>query len=476
MLATAIPRAPATAANGASNGAGSHYPQNVGILAMEIYFPRRCIDQQDLEKHDGVSAGKYTIGLGQTQMAFVDDREDINSISLTVVRNLMDKYNISYTDIGRLEVGTETIIDKSKSVKTHLMDLFAAHGNTSIEGIATTNACYGGTSALFNAVQWMESSYWDGRYAIVVAGDIAIYASGSARPTSGVGTTAMLIGPNAPLVMERGLRGTHMENVYDFYKPNLSSEFPEVDGPQSVVCYMRAVDKCYEYYQGKLAQHNANHVHQPLMDVADFAVFHSPYAKIVQKAAGRLFLNDYLRFPDSPRFANVPEQLKSTKLEDSYFDKDVEKAFVAVSKQFFAERTEPSLLTCKMIGNMYCGSLYGSLLSLLSVTPEQDLLGKRILMFSYGSGLASSMFSLRVAAPVGHIVKTTDVVNRLKARTVLSPKVFEEVMELREREHNAKEYVPTGDLVNGLFDGTYYLTGIDAKFRRTYARKEPASA
>jgi hydroxymethylglutaryl-CoA synthase len=29
----------------------------------------------DLEKFDGVSQGKYTIGLGQTKMSFCDDRE-----------------------------------------------------------------------------------------------------------------------------------------------------------------------------------------------------------------------------------------------------------------------------------------------------------------------------------------------------------------------------------------------------------------
>ena len=43
-----------------------------------------------------------------------------------------------------------------------------------------------------------------GRYALVVAGDIAIYATGSARPTGGAGAVAMLVGPNAPLVFERG--------------------------------------------------------------------------------------------------------------------------------------------------------------------------------------------------------------------------------------------------------------------------------
>lgn len=43
-----------------------------------------------------------------------------------------------------------------------------------------------------------------GRYALVVAGDIAVYAAGNARPTGGAGAVAMLIGPNAPLIFERG--------------------------------------------------------------------------------------------------------------------------------------------------------------------------------------------------------------------------------------------------------------------------------
>lgn len=150
-----------------------------------------------------MSKGKYTIGFGQQYMAFTDDREDIQSFALTAVSNLLEKYNIDPKNIGRLDVGTETIIDKSKAVKTVLMDLFASHGNTDIEGIDSKNACYGGTAALFNAVNWIESSSWDGREAIVFAGDIAIYAEGSARPVGGAGAVAMLIGPNAPLVMER---------------------------------------------------------------------------------------------------------------------------------------------------------------------------------------------------------------------------------------------------------------------------------
>lgn len=57
-------------------------------------------------------------------------------------------------------------MDKSKSVKTVLMQLFEKAGNTDIEGVDTTNACYGGTAALFNSLSWIESSAWDGQLRI----------------------------------------------------------------------------------------------------------------------------------------------------------------------------------------------------------------------------------------------------------------------------------------------------------------------
>ena len=139
------------------------WPKDVGILAMEVYFPSTCVNQTELESFDGVGQGKYTIGLGQSNMGFCGDLEDINSLCLTVIEGLVEKNGVEYADIGRLEIGTETILDKSKSVKTVLMQLFAESGNSNVEGIDTTNACYGGTQALFNAVSWVESSAWDGK-------------------------------------------------------------------------------------------------------------------------------------------------------------------------------------------------------------------------------------------------------------------------------------------------------------------------
>merc|ERR1712212_502994 len=270
---------------------GGGWPDNVGILAMDIYFPAQYVDQSELETYDGVSAGKYTVGLGQTRMGFCTDREDINSLCLTVVNRLLEKSETDPSQIGRIEVGTETIIDKSKSVKSVLMQLFADSGNTDVEGVDSTNACYGGTAALFNAINWVESSAWDGRLALAVCADIAVYAAGNARPSGGAGAIAMLIGPHAPLGLDRGVRSTHMQHVYDFYKPDMSSEYPVVDGKLSVQCYLSALDTCYGLYKKKAAAKGV-----PDINLANFdaVLFHSPYCKLVQKSLARLALNDFL--------------------------------------------------------------------------------------------------------------------------------------------------------------------------------------
>ena len=138
------------------------WPDDVGILGLEIYVPKLSVCQEALEKHDEVDKGKYTIGLGQTHMGFCNDLEDINSLSLTVVQNLMEHFKVSPVEIGWLEVGTETIVD-SLSLRISVHDLlFAEAGNTNIEGLDTTNACFGSLHRLFNALSLDRDSAWDG--------------------------------------------------------------------------------------------------------------------------------------------------------------------------------------------------------------------------------------------------------------------------------------------------------------------------
>ena len=185
------------------------------------------------------------------------------------------------------------------------MQLFEGSGNTDVEGIDSTNACYGGTAALFNCVAWVESSYWDGRYAVAVCADIAVYASGNARPTGGAGAIAMLIGPHAPLVLDRGLRATHVQHVYDFYKPDMMSEYPTVDGKLSIQCYLSALDKCYQLYRQKAANQKSGK--NVTLSEFDAILFHSPFCKLVQKSFARLALNDFVNVPEDERSSRFPD-------------------------------------------------------------------------------------------------------------------------------------------------------------------------
>lgn len=48
------------------------------------------------------------------------------------------------------------------------------NGNTDIERVDSSNACYGGTAALLNCVNWVESNSWDGRCGLVVCTDSVV--------------------------------------------------------------------------------------------------------------------------------------------------------------------------------------------------------------------------------------------------------------------------------------------------------------
>jgi len=54
------------------------------------------------------------------------------------------------------------------------------------------------------------------------------------------------------IVLLIGMRGSHVQHAYDFYKPDLLSEYPVVDGKLSVECYLHALDRCYQKFRQKM--------------------------------------------------------------------------------------------------------------------------------------------------------------------------------------------------------------------------------
>ena len=88
-----------------------------------------------------------------------------------------------------------------------------------------------------------------------------------------------------------------MEHAYDFYKPNMESEYPVVDGKLSVKCYFSALDKCYQQYKEKaeLKTCSQDSDERFCLSHIDYLAFHTPYCKIVQKSVARLVLQDFLQ-------------------------------------------------------------------------------------------------------------------------------------------------------------------------------------
>jgi hydroxymethylglutaryl-CoA synthase len=403
--------------------------KHVGIVAMQVYTPCTYVQQSHLEEYSGVDAGRYTIGLGQQGLAVTGDAEDVNSLALTVVHSLLEDYQIDVSEIGRVEVGTESLIDKSKSTKTVLMDLFS--GQTDIEGATVVNACYGGTAALWNAVHWCESDGWNHKYALVVAADIATYARGPARPTSGVGAVAVLVGRDAPLVL--GERATHASNVWDFYKPNPAVEYPVVDGALSQECYYRALHDVYtrlcdtlETKTGKTANVNSH----------DYYCFHAPYNKLVQKSFARLFFIDAQRKYHKQQRGSEEEKKEDKKDEDTHVllqewislpleqtttDKRLEQVLKQVSQDAFAKKLADANYASQLIGNTYTASVFFGLASLVDRVVSLTH-GTTIALFSYGSGALATLYRIHVYVCCVLFMCVHNVYSRLYSQFSLSPR------------------------------------------------------
>ena len=250
-----------------------------------------------------------------------------------------------------------------------------------------------------------------------------------------------------------------MANTYDFYKPKLSSEYPEVDGPLSVTTYIAALDAAYSTFRDKTAAaakraqfngtYGANGVNGvnglnghvngvnghingytnseksaksvfSLGDV-DYALFHSPYGKQAVKGHARILYNDFLASPSDAQFANIPspDALLSMPYAATLADKTLEKTFIGAAKVSFAKKVGPAMACSRRLGNMYTASLYGCLASLIATVEPAQLKGKRVSLFAFGSGCAASFFTLRVKGNTGEIREKMDLLDRLASMKVV---------------------------------------------------------
>jgi 3-hydroxy-3-methylglutaryl-CoA-synthase len=415
--------------------------RQAGLHAIEAYVPRHAVKASTLEKAHGVD-GKYTSGLMMHEFCGTGEDEDPVSICLTSLSRLMYRYNIKFEEVGMMYVGSESLLDRSKSIKSNLMMLFNEHNCFDVEGCDVYNACYGGTAALLNTMNWCTSTSWDGRWALACATDIADSPAGY-RFMTGCACVSMLVGVDAALVFERE-RCTHIINRWDFYKPwGWHVMAPIVDGPGSIDVYYECLDGCQ---RGLMEKRGISNV----IEDSDYCVFHlGSGPKFVKHAFERCQAN-----------AMGWQQLKGgrTKKYDGRLAMDE-------TTTLFNQKVAPSLRIATRIGPQHTVATYTNLTSLMIHKGKKGgLLGKTINVFSYGSGAASTMYRLKVRRMPGFVKDLHEVLDQ---RSFVGAEKFDQIM--NEYAETYARFDWSARIRNGPQPGgCYYLKGCDKYGRRSY--------
>ncbi len=365
-----------------------------GLESIGIAVPSTYVELAELARARGVAPGKYVDGLGVTRMAVPQVDEDTVTLAARAARMALDAAGCSPEEVAMLVVGTETAVDHSKPVSSYVQGLLGL--STRCRVFETKHACYGGTAALQLALDWVRSGSAKGKKALIICSDIARYGVGTpGEPTQGAGAVALLVSDKPKLLaLEAGKTGVYANDVMDFWRP-LYSKDAVVDGHYSVQCYLDALEGAYKAYQEAAGDAGGEGLYS---DRFAALVYHVPYGKMSRKA------HRHVRTLDGDKDA------------DASFDRLV----------------GPSLVLPSQVGNIYTGSMYLALASLLSCSRE-DLTGKRVGLFSYGSGSCAEFFSAVVQPEAQARVKALGLENLLERRRALSIPEYEAIMAAREK-------------------------------------------
>lgn len=101
------------------------------------------------------------------------------------------------------------------------------------------------------------------------------------------------------------------------------------------------------------------------------------------------------------------------------------------AKESYKAAVDPGMRCAKRCGNMYTGSIFGGLASLLSTKAPEELKDKKISMFAYGSGCAASFYSIQVRGDTSEIREKLDLLARLQSMKVVPCEDYVEAMKVR---------------------------------------------
>ena len=306
----------------------------IGIDKIGFNTSSYYLDLTDLANARGVDPNKYLIGIGQEKQAVVLPTQDIVTMGTMAADQMLT--DTDRQTITTVIVATESGIDNSKASAIYVKTLLGL--GDFVRTIEFKEACYAGTAAIQAAKGLVSANPVE--HVLVIAADIARYGLNTpGEVTQGGGAVAMLVTANPRILSIEGPSVPITRDVMDFWRP-LGKTEAIVDGKYSTSVYIEMFLEAFKRYQELTDD-----------DLTDFTAlaFHLPFTKMGKKALEALLGDD-----DSL----IAEKLRS-------------------------QLTASQILNRK-VGNLYTGSLYLSLISL--VINGELAAGEKIGLFSYGSG------------------------------------------------------------------------------------------
>lgn len=381
----------------------------VGIDQISFFSPNYYIDMVDLAMARKQDPNKYLIGIGQSQQAVIPPTQDAVTMAANAAESIL-----SDTDRAELDLiifATESGVDNSKSAAAYLQRLLGIQPYA--RTIEIKQACYAGTYGLMQARDYVELN--PTKKVLVVASDIARYGlETGGEVTQGGGAVAMLVAVNPKIMTLERDNQFMTKEVMDFWRPTYATE-ARVDGKFSNDVYQSFFVELWDRYR-----------HVTGKNINDFKafVFHLPYTKLGLKG-----LRKILPEADEKKQNSLLEQFEASRLDN------------------------------KNIGNLYTGSLYLSLMSLLN--HSDDLVtGDRIGLFSYGSGAEGEFYSGIIQADYKKALIPDQIEKLLAKRTKLSITEYE-------RMFNSSLIGASDRQLDGTKDpAKYILTGLKQEQRQ----------
>lgn len=384
----------------------------IGIDKIGAYTSHLYVDMAELARKRDEDPNKYLIGIGQEKMAVIPLTQDAVTMAANAAEKILDEKDKEQIDL--VIVATESGIDNSKSSAVYVSQLLGLSNN--IRAIELKQACYAATAGLQLAKGHI--ALHPDKKALVIGSDIARYGLKTpGEPTQGGGAVAMLVSKDPKIMAIEDESSYYAKDVMDFWRP-LSQTEAQVDGKFSANIYVDFFDKVYRDYLAK--------TDRKLTDM-DALLFHLPYTK---------------------------QGLKGLR-------KALEGVDPTIASHYFNE-FEASRKYNRLTGNLYTGSLYMSLLSLLenSDTLKADA---RLGLFSYGSG-AQGEFYTGILQPDYKKALSYTTEEMLDNRKKVTVSEYEELFSAIITDEKDRKLDVTND------PATFVLAGVN-DYKRQYLKK-----